>query len=533
MALLTTLALTSALGTGGGFELQINEIRIDQPGADNDEYFELRGTSSINLDDIQYLVIGDGTGGSGTIESVTDLTGLSIGPSGYFVAAESTFSLGTADLTTTLSFENSDNVTHMLVEGFTGALGDDLDLNDDGLLDVFPFKGVFDAINLVETPYAGERNYAENFEGDSIGPDGTFVPGHAFRCTHGWQIGNFVPGATDTPGEDNSPLCPGPRINEIRIDQPGGDDDEYFELRSEQGTRFDDLSYIVIGDGSGGSGVVESVTDLDGLSAGSTGFFVAAEGSFSLGTADLTTSLGFENSDNVTHLLVKDFTGILQEDLDTDDDGVLDITPWSEVVDAVSLVIEVGGGDQYYGSAVGFADLGPNGSFAPAHAVRCGEGWRIGFFAIDKVTDTPSGPNDQCGIVVDRCEATAEDPINQGLLAIDGSGSLQLNDSSVVVYALPVDSFGVMIAGLPDRPESTIFGLSCINGSATRVAYGFASGGQFTFPIDLVDPIYGTLGTGASGFAYLDSLAFQYLYRDASAPSGARFSEAIVYDISL
>lgn len=252
-----------------------------------------------------------------------------------------------------------------------------------------------------------------------------------------------------------------------------------------------------------------------------------------LGRADLTTSLDFENGDNVTHLLVKDFTGVLQEDLDTDSDGVLDITPWSEVVDAVSLVAEVGGGEQYYGSALGFADLGPNGSSSTAHAARCGEGWRFGSVILQKGSDTPGSPNLQCGGGVGRCNATSLDPINQGLLAIEGSASLQLNDSSIVAYALPVDSFGVMIAGLPDRPESTIFGLSCINGSATRVAYGFASGGQFTFPIDLVDPIYGTLGTGASGFAYLDCLAFQYLYRDASAPSGARFSEAIVYEISL
>ena len=125
------------------------------------------------------------------------------------------------------------------------------------------------------------------------------------------------------------------------------------------------------------------------------------------------------------------------------------------------------------------------------------------------------------------------DPINQGLLAIEGSASLQLNDSSIVAYALPVDSFGVMIAGLPDTQQSTVFGLSCIGNSAIRVAYGVASGGQVTVPIDLEDALYAPLGTGRFGLLYGDVLAFQYLSRDASAPNGARFTEAIAFNISF
>ncbi|MBN1813307.1 MAG: hypothetical protein JXA14_15840, partial [Anaerolineae bacterium] len=89
----------------------INEIRVDQTGADNDEYFELAGSSGTSLDNLTYLVIGDGTGGSGVIEAVIELTGTTIPADGYFLAVESTFSLGgTADLTTSLNFENSDNV---------------------------------------------------------------------------------------------------------------------------------------------------------------------------------------------------------------------------------------------------------------------------------------------------------------------------------------------------------------------------------------------------------------------------------------
>ncbi len=537
MTLLSTLALTSAIAGGGGFSgaLEINEIRIDQPSSDNDEYFELKGDPSLDLTDVYYIVIGDGSAGAGVVESITDLTGSTVPASGYFLAAESSFGLGvTPDLTTSLGFENSDNVTHMLVVGFTGALQDDLDINDDGFLDIEPWSDVLDVVSLVEKPYAEDKTYAMMFGGASVGPDGTFVPGHVFQCTAGWQIGEFGPGTTDTPGGPNSPVCPGPRINEIRIDQPSSDNDEYFELLTEPGADLSSLSYIVIGDGSGGSGVVESITDLSGLSTGASGIFLAAESTFSLGaTPDLTTSLGFENSDNVTHLLVSDFTGVLQEDLDTDDDGILDITPWTEVIDAVSLVESPGSGEQYYAVSLGFSDVGPDGTFVPGQAIRCNDGWRYGSFVPDAPTfDTPGEQNLSCDPDIERCYITSVDPTNLGILAIEGPGSLQLNNTSVFAYELPVDSFGVMIAGIPDMPATSPFGTTCVNTSGIRVAFGFASGGELSFPIDLEAAVYAPLGTGGSGFAVGDVLAFQYLYRDNSAPNGARYSDAVAFTIT-
>ena len=526
MTLLSTLALTTALGGGG--PVTISEIRIDQSGTDNDEFFELAGPPGTDLTGLLYVVIGDGSGGSGTVESVTDLSGSVIPASGYFVCAESSFSLGTADLVASLNFENSDNVTHMLMAGAPVSSGDDLDSNDDGLLDVGG-ASVLDAVSLIETPYSGDLYYSGQFNFSAgplnslIGPNGTFVPAHVFKCTAGWQIGEFATGSTDSPGAANAASCPSPRINEIRIDQPGGDDDEYFELLTEPGASLDGLSYIVIGDGSGGSGVVESITDLTGNSTSGSGYFVCAESSFSVTTPDLTATLGFENSDNVTHLLVRDFTGVLQEDLDTNDDGVLDITPWSEVLDAVSLVETVGSGDLYYGASLGFADLGPNGSSPPAHSVRCEEGWRIGLFEVEANTDSPGIPNFICGSVTVRCAATEDDPINVGIPAFQGTGSLSLNDTSAVIYGLPVDSFGVLIAGYPESPQNTPFGTTCLGSTGVRIAYGFATEGVVTIPLDIP----------ALGYSLLEPLAIQYLYRDSTAPSGARYSDATLIPVGL
>ncbi|MDX1741879.1 MAG: hypothetical protein R3178_11320, partial [Rhodothermales bacterium] len=55
------------------------------------------------------------------------------------------------------------------------------------------------------------------------------------------------------------------RISEIRIDQPGTDVDEYIELSGPAGADLSAYSLIVIGDGAGGSGVVEAAVALEGL----------------------------------------------------------------------------------------------------------------------------------------------------------------------------------------------------------------------------------------------------------------------------
>ncbi|MEO1375509.1 MAG: endonuclease/exonuclease/phosphatase family protein, partial [Cyanobacteria bacterium J06635_10] len=197
----------------------INEIRIDQPSTDNDEYFELFGTSGESLDGLTYLVIGDGSTGSGTVEAVVDLNGQIIPSTGFFVTAENTFTLGTADLTTNLNFENSDNVTHLLVEGFTGSDGDDLDTNDDGTLEVTPWTSIVDSVALVETTDgSGEQIYSTN----TVGPNGTFVPAHVFRNPDGtgtFEIGQFDPsGGDDTPGGDttDTPTPTAAKIYEIQ-----------------------------------------------------------------------------------------------------------------------------------------------------------------------------------------------------------------------------------------------------------------------------------------------------------------------------
>ena len=204
---LATLLTTFALAGYASAAVSFNEIRIDQPSSDDDEFVEFFTTSpSESLDGLTHIIIGDGTGGSGVIEHVLDLSGNSSSLN-FFLVAEATFdsNLGTPNLTATLNFENGDNTTHLLVQDFTGANGDDLDTDDDGTLDATPWTAIIDEISLVRTVGSGDEIYSST----TLGPNGTFAPAHVYREIDGsgaWAIGDFEPiGATDTPGVTNIP----------------------------------------------------------------------------------------------------------------------------------------------------------------------------------------------------------------------------------------------------------------------------------------------------------------------------------------
>ena len=185
--------------------LNINEVRIDNVGGDTDEYFELAGMPGELLDGLFYIVIGDGAGGSGVLESITDLSGLAIAADGY-LSVHNGATIGTCttyDVEATMAFENSDNVTHMLVQGMTGVLQDDLDIDDDGVLDVIPWTGIIDSVSIIESVGTGDLYYGAN----EVGPDGTFVPGHALVCNGNWIVGAFDLCLYDSPGADNAGSC--------------------------------------------------------------------------------------------------------------------------------------------------------------------------------------------------------------------------------------------------------------------------------------------------------------------------------------
>jgi hypothetical protein len=225
--------------------VKLSEIRVDQPGTDNDEYFEIKGPAGLSLNGLTLIVLGDNTAaqGSGVIEAVVSLNGHSIPSDGRFLCVEPTNTLAPVsqkDFITGangLNFENSDNVTYVLVTNFTGSINLDLDANNNGILGesgtdpALPWSAVVDAVGLIvqpNPPTSTEYAYGAALGGVDVGPDGIFVPGQVYRCeTAGlWTIGKFDPfdaaGGTDTPGVANLICiglpCPGDRNNNGVVD---------------------------------------------------------------------------------------------------------------------------------------------------------------------------------------------------------------------------------------------------------------------------------------------------------------------------
>jgi hypothetical protein len=101
------------------------------------------------------------------------------------------------------------------------------------------------------------------------------------------------------------------------------------------------------------------VVSLGQSSIPADGFYIVGKETFTLDGATLDkvipTGFNLENSDNLTVLLVWNFTGASGDDLDTNDDGTLDATPWETVIDSVGIVettaIPPETGDEYVYSA--------------------------------------------------------------------------------------------------------------------------------------------------------------------------------------
>ena len=115
-----------------------------------------------------------------------------------------------------------------------------------------------------------------------------------------------------------------------------------------------------------------TLLEIDG-DGGSTGVIDYAE---TLGSTDANGYwLSTEDTENgtLTLLLVEGFSGAVTTDLDLDDDGTLDATPWTSILDEVA-VTDGGGGDQTYGMPALDASLEGNSGFSPGGASRIPDG---------------------------------------------------------------------------------------------------------------------------------------------------------------
>jgi uncharacterized protein len=191
----------------------INEFVANHVGTDTHEFVEVRGAPSTGYGAYTILQLeGDGAG-AGVIDSVH--------PVG---TTNSTGHWTTPFLTNVL--ENG-TMTLLLVRGFTGAVGNDLDTNDDGILDVTPWTSAADGV-AVSDGGAGDRTYtgtvlASGFGGSGLTPGGAsrFPDGTDTDTVADWLLNDFdgagLPGfvgspvfgeASNTPGATNVAVPP-------------------------------------------------------------------------------------------------------------------------------------------------------------------------------------------------------------------------------------------------------------------------------------------------------------------------------------
>ncbi len=184
------------------------------------------------------------------------------------------------------------------------------------------------------------------------------------------------------------------KINELRISSSGSSDDtsNFIELVGTPGQSLDGHALLVIS-GEFEPGQIDFAFDLTGGALDSDGIFLLSNpGEYANDAGDITADFDFFGSP-ITVMLVDGFTGNAGNDLDTDNDGALDATPWTTIVDSVSLVDGDGTTDRNYSSVV----TGPasNGSNAPSGLARVPDetGDFVQLEFSDRSADTPGTLN--------------------------------------------------------------------------------------------------------------------------------------------
>jgi predicted extracellular nuclease len=319
--------------------LVINEIDYDQPGTDTAEFVEIlnRGTDPTNLTGWSLELV-NGTGGGAAMYGNIDLSGYTLAAGDYFVVCGDAANVQNCDLDVSPD-------SNLIQNGSPDAVG-------------LRFNG-----NLIDTvSYEGETG-APYTEGSGTGLEDS-GDGSISRCNDGVDTDqnnlnfNFTGITPGTANDCEIPL-PDAVVNEFSASTTGTDV-EYVEIFGAPSTDFSSLTILEIeGDSGSNMGVVDEVIGLGSTDAN--GFFLANLSANTL-----------ENG-TISLLLVQNFSGALGDDLDPNDDGALDVTPWDAVVDAVA-VDDGDPGDLTYGLPA----LGPNydgvSSFAPGGASRIPDG---------------------------------------------------------------------------------------------------------------------------------------------------------------
>lgn len=326
----------------------ISEFRVRGPNGAADEFVELYNLSAAPVDLSGWLIRGSNS--SGTISTrATIPSGTILNPGCYYLVTNSSTSGGPysgsvpGDLTFATGITDDGGIALTLPGGAT----------------IIDQVGMSAGSAYKEgTPLAslGSSNLDRGYERKPGGAAGSGTD-TGNNSSDFQLIAPSDPQNSASPCVDTSEPTP-PILNEFVFNHVGTDTHEYVEIFGDPNTDYSAYSILQIeGDGAG-AGIVDSVhvvgtTDANGFWF--TGFLTNV----------------FENG-TITLLLVKDFSGAVGNDLDTNNDGVFDVTPWSALVDDVA-VSDGGTGDVTYSNTILAPGFGGS-SFPPGGASRIPNG---------------------------------------------------------------------------------------------------------------------------------------------------------------
>lgn len=327
-----------------------------------------------------------------------------------------------------------------------------------------------------------------------------------------------------------------PVINEFSASTTGTDV-EYLEVFGSPATDYSDYWLLEIeGDSGADPGVVDEVIQVGGTD------------SLGLWLSNLAPNT-LENG-TLTLLLVRGFAGAFGQDLDTNNDGVLDLTPWAEVVDSVA-VDDGGAGDLTYGPALGPSFDGLS-TYAPGGASRIPDGldtddasdWvrndfdlagidgYVGTPVEGEALNTPGAPNalyvappagGACGdplVLIHQIQGSgsAYDPAFGGVQSVEavvtaitpGLGGLYVQEEPADADADPATSEGIFVylGGTPD-PAIAVGNLVRVTGTVSEYV---TSGGASSQTELTGSPILTLCGAGAA----IPSTAVEFPLLDAA-----------------
>lgn len=221
--------------------LLINEVLTNVPnGIDNgNEYVEITGNASESLSNVWLLIIDDDGAANGTILNALDLGALSgtVGMGGYLIvedASSISWTPAPAGTTTRVVSNFSPDIPNVatcfaLVTSFTGSVGNDLDTNDDGTIDVtLPWTTTLDAVSFRNSG-GNEFPHADDLGGYVFGTL-AFTPDYLWRAaqTAQWEAADLLgtnlsanytidPAGVTNPAFSNQGLSPG-NDNSVTLD---------------------------------------------------------------------------------------------------------------------------------------------------------------------------------------------------------------------------------------------------------------------------------------------------------------------------